>query len=111
METPSFTIPASVRDPYYQEEFRKIHESNETYKGKWNWWAFFFTGFWALFKGCWVLFLLIFLTGSVISFKFPISDNVYLGFGLGSLIWALIMGWRGTWFYYVLKIKGKQPPL
>jgi len=38
-------------DNYYQEEFRKIRDSNESYKGKWNWWAFIFAGIWGLFKG------------------------------------------------------------
>jgi hypothetical protein len=37
--------------PYYQEEFRKIHRSGETYKGKWNWAAFFGGAFWAFAKG------------------------------------------------------------
>ncbi len=37
---------------YYQEEFKKIYESNETYKGKRNWWAFFFTAIWCLIKVC-----------------------------------------------------------
>ena len=39
---------------YYRDEFDKIYESNEKYKGKWNWAAFFFGPIWALTKGVWV---------------------------------------------------------
>ena len=111
MEIQDIPFTTYVRDPYYQEEFRKIHESNETYKGKWNWWAFFFSGLWAFVKGLWVLFILFVLTGSLIQFQFlRLGDHVYLTFGFSNLVWALIMGWRGTWFYYILKVKKKQPP-
>ena len=34
--------------PYYQEEFKKIHDSKESYKGKWNGEAFIGGVFWAL---------------------------------------------------------------
>src|ERR1700723_2192283 len=36
--------------PYYQEEFKKILESGETYKGKLNWAAFLFGLLWAMTK-------------------------------------------------------------
>jgi hypothetical protein len=112
MDTTQAQILSSIHDPYYHKEFRKIMDSNEKYKGHWNWWAFLFTGIWALVKGCWVLFFLIFLTSSMINIKLvDISDHVYVGFGLTALAWSLIMGWRGTWFYYVRKVKGRQPPL
>ena len=39
--------------PQYHEEFRKIWESGETYKGKWNWTAFLFGTLWAVTKGLW----------------------------------------------------------
>ncbi len=39
---------------YYQDEFTKIEESNEKYMGKFNWFAFFFTGLWGLSKGLWL---------------------------------------------------------
>ncbi|HUR29784.1 MAG TPA: hypothetical protein VMZ69_00060 [Saprospiraceae bacterium] len=110
MESQEIPFTATVHDPYYQEEFRKIYDTKEAYKGKWNWWAFFFTGIWAIIKGCWVLFLIIFLTSSLIKFRFPLGDYLYLSFGLSGLFWSLLMGWRGTWFYYTLKVKKKQPP-
>jgi len=112
MEIQTTPITSLVSDPYYQEEFQKIQDSSETYKGKWNWWAFFFTGLWAISKGCWVLFIIIVLTSSLLQYRlFNINDYAYVTIGFSSTIWALIMGWRGTWFYYVLKVKKKQPPL
>ncbi len=95
----------------YQSEFQKIQDSNEAYKGKWNWYAFLLSGVWALHKGCWVLFILFVLTNSLIQFKFvQVSEQISIDFGLTGLLWALLMGWRGTWFYYKRKIKGRQPP-
>jgi hypothetical protein len=108
METQNQSLELSGLDAYYQEEFRKIHESNETYKGRWNWWAFFFTGIWCLLKGCWVLAIIIFLTYSILQFRYQISEHVFIGLGIPALFWSLIMGWRGTWFYYNAKVKKKQ---
>ena len=81
--------------PYYQEEFKKIWESGEVYKGKWNWAAFFFGGFWALTKGTWL--------SAVISLGL-----CFLG-GIGIIYW-FIFGFRGNYIYYTLHAKGKQLP-
>jgi hypothetical protein len=81
--------------PYYQEEFKKIWESGEVYKGKWNWAAFFFGGFWALTKGTWL--------SAVISLGAAILTG-----GLGGVIYWFIFGFRGNYIYYTLHAKGKQ---
>jgi hypothetical protein len=89
-------------DPYYQEEFKKITSSNETYKGKWNWWAFLFSWVWCFTKGLWAYALLLFIPYLIlIVTSFPLSQ-IY------ALVWLIILGLKGTWFYYNLKLKGKQ---
>lgn len=110
MENQNQPLNLTGIDEYYQKEFKKIHESNESYKGKWNWWAFFFTGLWCLIKGCWVFAILVFLTWSIFEYKFEIKNNTFITFGFSNLIWILILGWRGTWIYYNVKIKKKQFP-
>jgi len=100
-------------DKYYQDEFTKIHESNGVYKGKWNWWAFFFTWIWCFLKGCWLIGLLSMLTISILIYKIPLAYGIYLGFGASTgIIWMLLLGWRGTMIYYYVKIHKRQfPPL
>jgi len=39
---------------YYQEEFAKIRDSNETCTGRFNWEAFLFAPIWVLTKGLWL---------------------------------------------------------
>lgn len=82
---------------YYIEEFEKITNTNEIYKGKWNWAAFFFGGWWALSKGLWLPFLIC-LIGSI-----------FTG-GLFGLIYGLIFPIRGNYMYYMHVVKGKYIP-
>lgn len=82
-------------DPYYQEEFKKIHESGEAYRGKWNWSAFFFGPIWALTKGAWVSAL----TALVVTF---------LTGGLGGIVYWFVFGARGNYIHYSLHTKKKQ---
>lgn len=60
--------------PYYQGEFTKIYESNESYNGRWNWAAFFFTWMWALAS-----LVVVFFTGGILAiplwFYFAIRGN------------------------------------
>lgn len=84
--------------PYYQKEFRKIYESGEKYKGKWNWAAFTFAAIWALTKGVWVA-PLIALLGSVFTWG-----------GVGVVYW-FIFAIRGNYMYYCSYVKGKQIPI
>lgn len=95
-------IDLSSYDSYYQNEFRKIIESNETYKGKWNWFAFLFSWIWLFTKGIWG-YALIILGTLILTF----GSQIYIFLGLG---WAIIMGLRGTWLMYNVKIKQKQMP-
>lgn len=87
--------------PYYQEEFKKIEESNETYKGKWNWCAFFFSWIWGFTKGLWGLSLatlgIIIVTSGM---RVP-----YLGLAL-----AIAWGIRGNYCYYNLQKNNSQFP-
>lgn len=85
----------SVLNPYYKDEFKKIHDSGETYKGKWNWAAFWFGPIWALTKGAW---------GAALT-SFVVS---LLTLGLGGLVYGFVFGIRGNYIYYTLHVKQKQ---
>lgn len=99
-QTPS--IDLSSYDTYYQTEFRKIIESNETYKGKWNWFAFLFSWIWLFTKGAWGMALII--LGTII---LTFGSKIY---PFLMILWAIQCGRRGTWIYYHVKIKNKQMP-
>jgi hypothetical protein len=68
-------------DNYYQEEFKKIYESNESYKGKWNWFSFLFSWIWCFTKGCWAYALVILV-------------SVILTFGIKN--WTIFRNWMGN---------------
>ena len=80
---------------YYQVEFQKIMDSNETYKGKFNLWAFLLAGIWSLSKGCWLVTLVIVLLS-------------LLTYGIGGVLYWFILGFRGTYIYYRHYVKKKQ---
>ena len=82
-------------DPYYQAEFTKIYESNEAYKGTWNWVAFLFGGIWALTKGVWISPLAVVIL-SLFTMGIPV------------LIYWVICGFRGNYMYYNAYVKNKQ---
>lgn len=98
----NMTADLSKYDAYYQNEFKKIIESNETYKGKWNWWAFLFSWIWLFTKGAWA-YALIIISVNVLTF----NSKIYL---LLNVFWAVVMGLRGTWIAYHTQVKGKQMP-
>lgn len=84
--------PLPSLPPYYQQEFRRIWESDETYKGKWNWAAFCFGWVWALTKGLWV----------------PALVCVVVSVPLGGYPWILFIiyfGVRGNYLYYKRLVK------
>ncbi len=83
---------------YYQAEFKKIYESNESYKGKWNWAAFFFGPIWALTKGVWL--------ASVIDIVACILTG-----GVAGLVYWFIFAARGNYMYYSAYAKDKQLPI
>lgn len=83
---------------YYQDEFTRIHESGESYKGKWNWAAFFFGAIWALTKGIWLPAVICFLAG------------ICTG-GLGAVVYWFVFGARGNYMYYSKQVKQKDIPV
>ena len=101
--TPSAPLPtggASAPDldrfpAYYQDEFRRIYESNEQYTGKWNWAAFLFGSFWAMSKGLW--------PAAVVSLVAGLATG-----GLGFIAYWIVFGARGTFIYYSGAVKGRH---
>ena len=85
----------SYLDRYWQDEFTKINESEESYNGKWNWPAFFFSWIWAFVKGCWVLGLV----GLIAS----IASSGILAIPLG-----IYCGIRGNKIHYNKHVKNQQ---
>lgn len=80
---------------YYQREFQKIYTTNETYKGKFNVWAFLFGAIWALTKGCWL--------SALVSVAISIVTA-----GIGGVVYWFIFGFRGTYMYYRAYTKNRQ---
>jgi hypothetical protein len=93
--TTSLEMDWSGLSPYYQAEFKKIFESGETYKGKLNWAAFLFGGFWAMTKQLW-LSLAICVVGSLMTG------------GLVGFVYWFVYAFRGNYIYYTLYVKKKQ---
>ena len=62
----------------YQEQFQKIFETNENFKGDFNWMAFLFGIIWALSKGLWLVSLVAILvavfTSGIGAIFFWLSD-------------------------------------
>ncbi len=92
--------------PYYQNEFQRILDSNEAYKGKWNWCAFLFGPWWALSKGLWKS-LLIWLGLLVIGIVLEIPDMIKILSGQRASIFIsepwiyhIVVAIRGTYHYY-----------
>jgi predicted amidophosphoribosyltransferase len=83
---------------YYQEEFQKIYESGESYRGKWNWAAFFFGAIWSLTKGIWLA-PLICIVMSIFTY------------GIVGFIYWWVFGFRGNYMYYNAHAKDKQLPV
>jgi len=79
---------------YYQNEFQKIRDSNEQYKGKWNWTACLLGPIWAFPKG---------LREIVVVYVLAILFT----FGISVLAYAIIFGLRGNYFYYSKLMKGR----
>lgn len=84
---------------YYKEEFKKIKNSDGSYKGKWNWAAFFLGVLWAFYKGMWQLGIIIFIIAFITSWSYIIPF----------LIW-IFLGLRGNYLYYRFKEHGEVLP-
>jgi hypothetical protein len=91
---PSASGIMSDLSDYYQSEFQKIRDSNEQYKGKWNWAACFLGPIWAFTKGLWEVVVIYVLA-------------IIFTFGISVLAYAVIFGFRGNYFYYYKLMKGR----
>lgn len=96
---PGMTGPMNTNwrglDKYYVDEFTKIKNSGEQYKGKFNWAAFLFGPLWALTKGLWL----------------PALVDLVLGFmtaGIVFVVYWLIFALRGNYMYYCKFVKNKD---
>ena len=89
----SISIPVGT-EPYYQEEFRKI-DKGDGYEGKFNWAAFLFGAFWALYRGLWLPALI-----AVIGALFTA--------GIVGVVYWFIFGIRGNLMYYKKVVKGEN---
>lgn len=85
----------SALPPYYQQEFKKIMDSNGSYTGKWNWAAFLFSPLWGLSKGLWL------------SAVVWLGSTVFTA-GVGALIYCFVYGFRGNNMYFNKIVKDKQ---
>ena len=92
-----------ITDYYYRSQFELIINSKETYKGKWNWWAFFFSWVWCFTKGLWQYGAIVMAVSIGLRYYLPYEVT-----GAFALVVAIFFGSRGTWLYYNLKIKNKQ---
>lgn len=86
-------------DLYHREEFRKIKASNGSYKGKWNWAAFFFGALWGFTKGLWQISLIMIAISLVFSSSVIVPIAIWVFYGL-----------RGNYLYYRLIEHGEQLP-
>ena len=81
--------------PYYQQEFQKIYNSGETYKGKFNVWGLLFGLIWALTIGWWLAAVVAFIVSIVTA-------------GVGGVAYWVIFALRGNYMYYCAYVKHKQ---
>lgn len=80
---------------YYQNEFTRIEESDGRYTGKFNWFAWLFTGLWALSKGLWLSAII----GIIIGTMAGITDS-----GLKhtiNFVYSIAFGFRANYLYYI----------
>ena len=99
---------------YYRDEFRRIYESAESYKGQWNWPAFLFGPIWAINRGLWLpaaVYVAAIVTGVVLvavvesAISSPVDLSPLIGIGL-----AVWMGTRGNWLLYNKQLKERNVP-
>lgn len=98
-EAPDF----STLDPYYQDEFRKIYESGEVYRGQWNWAAFLFGPFWMLARDMPTTALMVILANIILG-------AITAGTGTPALwiAYQVYIGIRGNYLRYVALYKRVQ---
>ncbi len=91
-------VDLSGLSEYYRNEFQRIYESHEGYKGKWNWAALLFGPVWALTKGLWLAPLIAIAGG-------------FFTHGLVTIAYWFVFAARGNYMYYTAHVKGRQIPI
>jgi hypothetical protein len=108
-ETSSFAsknkIDFSLFGEYYEKEFRKIYESNDTYKGEWNWAAFSLCGIWLLWKGLWKHAVILIVSAVIIRVMLGVTIELLL-----MVVCYILLGYRGTWLLYNVKVQKIEFP-
>jgi len=92
-------VDVTDEDPYWQEELKKIHDSNGAYKGKFNWAAFLGGCLWGFAKGLTIpalIWLAIGLVGGGLLYGIPL------------LVMWVIIGIRANYIRYMNLIEHKQ---
>ncbi len=77
--------------PYYQGEFQAIKDSDGSYKGKFNWAAFFFGPLWMMYKGMVIQGLIYLIVNIVVS---------SISFLLLGLVLDILVAFRANYLYY-----------
>lgn len=95
MNQVEFENKISGLKPKYKEQFQKIFLSNEKFKGDFNLLAFLFGIIWCLYKGLWLVSLVIIIV-------------LLYSTGIAAIFFWLYLGFRGNYIYYKYKIEGKQ---
>lgn len=102
-DKPSSGIDQMGLDYYYELIFQEIYESKESYKGGWNWYAFFFSWIWFFTKGCWGWGLICLVVSLFNTIMNPSLLAIIFSFGI-----AIFAGVRANWIYYNVKVNNKQ---
>lgn len=94
---------------YWEQEFEQIGQSGETYRGKFNWAAFFCSFWWAYYYGLNRVGTRLLL---IITFA-AIGSALVIGLPLS--VWALVeimnLGGRANWLRYRHVVYGEDPTL
>lgn len=98
-------------DEYYREQFEEIQKTNEEYRGRYNWYAFWFSWIWLLTKGAWGWAAVVFLANWLVPLAFMrfVKGEVGLILGLLMVIGiASTLARNATKIYYNVRVKNKQ---
>lgn len=98
-------------DEYYREQFEEIQKTNEEYRGRFNWYAFWFSWLWLLTKGAWGWALVILGANVAANFLSSKIARGEAGIIIGILIMigiAITLGHNATKIYYNVRVKNEQ---
>ncbi|MCB1815898.1 MAG: DUF2628 domain-containing protein, partial [Candidatus Competibacteraceae bacterium] len=91
-------------DTYYREKFKQLRQSGSS--RSWNWSAFFFTGYWCLYRHVWI---------KGVIFIFIFTAGIPLSAGVATVVTMLICGYYGNYWLMqrvekkIAKQAGVQP--